>query len=261
MKDFPSPPPHVWAYFQGLRDHTPGPEHFIADSSEVVLKLLRSELVVTTVLAPAEWLAAHAQLLARHPDAEVYAVTPESYRTIVGHEMHQGIMARGRRPAEASLAELAEHAPVIVLDGIAKTDNVGAIVRNAAAFGVRQILLDRRTCHPFQRRAVRTSMGNVYVMRTRQCEDLVAELRALRALGIRLVGFENRPQATDLPAYLFERRTAIVIGSEASGISPEVLAVLDDLVRIPIDQGVYALNAACASAVALAALAGALRSK
>ena len=142
----------------------------------------------------------------------------------------------------------------MVMDGVAKTDNVGAIIRNAAAFGISRVLLDGRTCHPFQRRAVRTSMGNVYGMKVHQTLELPETLAWLKGRGVKVVGFENRVQALDLPQVSFDAHTAVIIGSEASGICEQVLGQVDQLVRIPIDQAVYALNAACASAVALYAL-------
>jgi tRNA G18 (ribose-2'-O)-methylase SpoU len=159
-------------------------------------------------------------------------------------------MARARRPQDASLADLLS-GPILVMDGIAKTDNVGAIIRNAAAFGITNILVDHRTCHPFQRRAVRTSMGNVYGMKIHQTRNLATDLQWLKSQGVQVIGFENRPTAVNLGELQFTSKTALIIGSEATGMSPEVMATVNQLVRIPIDEDVYALNAACASAVAL----------
>ncbi len=245
--------PDILQQYSGLKFKTPGAESFIADSSRVVLKLLQSGLEVQSILATPDWYEMHHSELAAANVAEIYHAPLEILQDIIGFSLHQGVMARAKRPADVTLAELLP-GPLLVMDGVAKTDNVGAIIRNAAAFGITRILIDARTCHPFQRRAVRTSMGNVYGMKVHQTAELAQALRWLKTQGIQVVGFENRPQAVDLAAHTFGTHTAIIIGSEASGMSPEVLAEVQHLVRIPIDAEVYALNAACASAVALYAL-------
>lgn len=239
--------------YKGLKLGDAGEDCFIADSDRVVLKLLESDLEVLSLLATPEWYRDNAQELARFHLPVCYEAPIETMQTIVGYGLHHGVMARARRPQDVPLEALLA-GPILVMDGIAKTDNVGAIIRNAAAFGFHHILIDHRTCHPFQRRAVRTSMGNVYGMKVHQTRDLPGALRYLKSMDVQVIGFENRPKAKDLPEIKFSRRLALIIGSEATGMSPEVTAEVTDLARIPIDQGVYALNAACASAVALYAV-------
>lgn len=250
--EFTPVPLEILQQYNGLKFSAAGPDSFIADSSRVVLKLLESGLEVHSMLATPEWYEENRHLLTRAP-AECYIASLETMQSVVGYNLHQGVMARARRPADVPIEELLP-GPILVMDGIAKTENVGAIIRNAAAFGITRILVDHRTCHPFQRRAVRTSMGNVYGMKVHQTSDLPAALRTLKSHGVHVIGFENRPQAIDLPECTFAASSAVIIGSEAEGMSQGVLNEVQTLVRIPIDGDVYALNAACASAVALYAL-------
>lgn len=246
----PTPSAEVLQQYQGLKLSDAGSDFFIADSSRVVLKLLASDIPVESILATAEWYAENQHQIFLKQTPIAYQVPIEVMQSIVGYSLHHGVMARARRPQDASLADLLT-GPILVMDGIAKTDNVGAIIRNAAAFGITNILVDHRTCHPFQRRAVRTSMGNVYGMKIHQTRNLAADLLWLKSQGVQVVGFENRPSAVNLGELQFTSKTALIIGSEATGMSPEVMATVNQLVRIPIDEDVYALNAACASAVAL----------
>ncbi len=223
---------------------------FVADSERVVLKLLQAGFDVESILATPEWYA-------RHKDEPTLANAPIHYHAplaqleaIIGFNLHQGVMARARRPADCALKDLAGR-PLVVLDGITKSENVGAIIRNAAGFGVTGVLLGPDTCHPYNRRAVRASMGNVFPFRIHQAANLPVALHTLKALGTPVYAFENRPFCTDLHEVRFPAHPALVIGSEGVGVSPSVLEIADHFVRIPIDQHVYALNAACASAVAL----------
>jgi len=238
----------ILAQYASLREHAPeAVGYFIADSERVVQKLLDSTLTVESVLATQDWYDRHPDLATR--GAPTFVASREDLRHVVGFNLHQGVMARARRPAEASLAELAE-GPIVILDGVAKAENVGAIVRNAAAFGIRQILVGPDTCHPYNRRAVRVSMGNIFAMRVHQAADLSGALRSLRVMGTEIYVFENRPFARPISEIVFPPRAAFVIGSEGVGVSPANLECATHFVRIPINDVVYALNAACASAVA-----------
>ena len=82
---------------------------------------------------------------------------------IVGFPIHRGILALGRRAplpsADDLLAGLGHPALIVMLHGIANHDNVGAIFRNAAAFGADAVLLDGETCDPLYRKAIRVSVG------------------------------------------------------------------------------------------------------
>ncbi len=245
-----TPSAEVLQQYQGLKLSDAGSDYFIADSSRVVLKLLASNIPVESILATSEWYAEHEAELFINQRPITYQAPIEVMQSIVGYNLHHGVMARARRPLDVSLSDLLT-GPILVMDGIAKTDNVGAIIRNAAAFGISNILVDHRTCHPFQRRAVRTSMGNVYGMKIHQTRNLANDLNWLKSQGVFVIGFENRPTAVNLGELEFTNKTALIIGSEATGLSTEVLQTVNQLVRIPIDDGVYALNAACASAVAL----------
>jgi tRNA G18 (ribose-2'-O)-methylase SpoU len=240
--------PEVFSHYSKLKESGIGTDYFIADSARVVLKLLETEIKIHSLLATQEWIKLHEKQLEHIP--HVYFASIAEMQSIVGYSLHQGVMALAHRPKDVSLEDLTDNT-IVVLDGIAKADNVGAIIRNAAAFGFKNILIDSKTVHPFHRRAVRTSMGNVYGLKIHQTNDLAASLTKLQHLGFKIYGFENRPQASLLHETEFAAKTAFIIGSEAIGIAPEVLPAINQLIRIPINQDVYALNAACASAVAM----------
>ncbi len=238
--------------YSKLKESGIGVDNFIADSSRVVLKLLQTKIPVHSLLATKDWIENHREYLSSIP--EIYYASIEEMQNIVGYALHQGVMCLAHRPADCSLEEMLGET-ILVLDGIAKADNVGAIIRNAAAFNFNHVLVDSTTVHPFHRRAVRTSMGNVYNLKIHQTKNLPESLNYLSRQGYQIIGFENRPHASLLHETRFEKKCAFIIGSEAIGIRPEVLKTLTMLVRIPINQDVYALNAACASSVAMYGIA------
>jgi tRNA G18 (ribose-2'-O)-methylase SpoU len=80
---------------------------------------------------------------------------------------------------------------------------------------------------------------------------LAPVLRTLREAGYRLVGLEQTTESSNLHAYRFERRTALVIGNERLGLTEDILELLDDVVEIPVWGLPYSYNVATATTMAL----------
>ncbi len=177
---------------------------------------------------------------------------------IVGFRLHQGIMAIGVEPKQPLLDQLS--LPIVALDGIVNSENVGAIVRNCAAFGVKSLLVQANGSSPYMRRAVRVSMGTIFateVFHTESLPDVLSSIRATRNAAI--IAAENVNSALSLSEYDFPRDFVLIIGSERYGVSRDVLEVCDLSLAIPINPRVSSINAAAASAVLL--YAASLRAK
>ncbi len=85
----------------------------------------------------------------------------------------------------------------------------------------------------------------------RVCRTLPPALKQLKDEGYRLVGLEQTTDSSDLHHYQFHRRTALVIGNERNGLEPDALALLDDVVEIPVWGLPYSYNVATATTMAL----------
>jgi tRNA G18 (ribose-2'-O)-methylase SpoU len=138
---------------------------FIAEGEVVVRALARGALHQAECLLLAERRVNRlAPVIARlGPRVAVYSASQAVMDEIVGFPIHRGILAFGRRgrtpDAGDLLAELEGPAIVLALFGIANHDNMGGILRNAAAFGARAVLLGADCCDPFYRKAIRVSVG------------------------------------------------------------------------------------------------------
>jgi tRNA G18 (ribose-2'-O)-methylase SpoU len=85
-----------------------------------------------------------------------------------------------------------------------------------------------------------------------ECHRTLAPvLEKLRKEGCRLVGLEQTSNSKDLHKYAFERRTALVIGNERTGLTEDVLAQLDHVVEIPVWGLPYSYNVATATTMCL----------
>jgi tRNA G18 (ribose-2'-O)-methylase SpoU len=230
---------------------------FIAEGEKVVRRLAESTLCVRSILLTKEWFAVYESLLqSRRESIEVYIADKDLMETIVGYPLHKGIMALAEIPERTTIAKIVAiaHPPFLfaAVDGIMNSENLGVIVRNCASFGVQAILVGETSCDPYLRRAVRNSMGNVFVLPIVQLRDIAKELSVLRSsYGTKLIAAHPREGSKDISMVDLAGDCCVVFGSEGNGISEAVLAVCDEAVTIPMMNGVDSINVGSASAVLL----------
>ncbi|KQV58499.1 MULTISPECIES: RNA methyltransferase [unclassified Caulobacter] len=228
---------------------------FIAEGETVLRAFVRDapERVVSLLIDPKRK-DKLAEVFAGLPDeTPVHLADQAVVDAIAGFHLHRGVLAVGRKPepvaAGALLARLPGRAVVLVLCGIANHDNIGGIYRNAAAFGADAVILDADCCDPLYRKAIRVSVGaalSVPTARLERGED-IAEL--LAAMGFESLALS--PSATETLARLTPApRTAVLLGAEGPGLSPEVMAGART-VGIPMAGGFDSLNVATTSGIVL----------
>jgi tRNA G18 (ribose-2'-O)-methylase SpoU len=229
---------------------------FVAEGEKVVRRLLESHFTVVSVLLPDKWLAAFEPALRARPekDIPVFIVTEKHVlEQLIGFSMFQGVLAVGKIPARASLTEVLERSPhprlLAAVEGLANAENLGALVRNCAAFQVQALIVGETSGSPFLRRAVRNSMGTVFQLPVVETPNLVQTLRTLRASGVRCIAAHPRADGRNLSQSDFRGDCCIVFGSEGYGITPAALEACDDAVAIPMPPTVDSLNVASATAV------------
>jgi tRNA G18 (ribose-2'-O)-methylase SpoU len=244
--------------FRDLMDADVRPDRrgiVIAEGHNVVERLLRSPYSVRAVIGVPERVAALSPILP--PYTPAYAVDKWTLSDVVGFRVTRGVLASADRPAPLDAQQLLAGARrVAVLESLNDFENLGALFRNAAAFGLDAVLLDAQCADPLYRRSVRVSMGHVLQVPFAvlpgpwpQALDLV------RAAGLRLLAMTPAAHATALRDVRVAERWAVLLGAEGPGLSAGALATADELVRIPMAAGVDSLNVATAAAVAFAQLA------
>jgi tRNA G18 (ribose-2'-O)-methylase SpoU len=228
----------------------------VAANIKVVKRLLASRFTVVSVLVTPEWLAKlEPQLRARPEDIRVYVADRELLETITGYKMHQGALAVAKIPPQPDLESLLKTSPrpllLAAVEGLASAENLGAVVRCCAAFGV-HILIVGETCgSPHQRRAVAGSMGTIFEQPVVRVDNLAATLTALRARGVRCLAAHPRADAKKLFAVDLRGDSCLVFGAEGPGLTPVALAACDDMVEIPMPSHMNSLNVAVAAGIFL----------
>jgi tRNA G18 (ribose-2'-O)-methylase SpoU len=222
---------------------------------EVVLRAFaragRHELA--SVLLAEGRVAKLAPLVAELPPAPVYSAPQGVLDQIVGFAIHRGVLALGRRGAEPHaatlLAGLQARSLVVVVFGIGNHDNMGAIFRNAAAFGAGAVLLDATCCDPLYRKAIRVSVGAALTMPFARLGRGDNGLGLLAAHGFEALAFS--PGGAGVLSDLKRAdRMALLFGAEGPGLPPEILARAR-AVAIPMASGFDSLNVATTCGVAL----------
>lgn len=229
---------------------------FVAEGDKVVHRLLESSLVIVSVLIPEHRWAEYEPGLSRRTEDIKAFVTPKSVvEQLVGFEMFQGVLAVAKIPPPLTLDELLTRAPqprlLIAADGLTNAENIGALVRNCAAFGAQALLVGETCASPFLRRAVRNSMGTVFQLPVLQPPSLVAALWELQSRGVRCLAAHPHMVQAQVWQTDFTGDCCLVLGSEGEGLSPRVREACDAAVAIPMQSGVDSLNVASASAVFL----------
>lgn len=223
---------------------------FIAEEKKVVLKLLSSNLEVLSCFAVPEFYSEFKVIIEKKgiPKENLYSADKNFMKNIVGFRLHSGVMAIGKIP-EQTLPENLEP-PIVVMNGIINSENVGAIVRNASAFGIQSIIFDNETSSPYLRRAVRVSMGAIFGMEYYQSKNLEEDLTFLKKkFNYTITAIELTNNAIQLQNYTFPRKSVIILGSEGKGINKAILDICDNIVCIPISEKVDSLNVAATSSI------------
>ena len=224
---------------------------FIAENPKVIHVALNAGYEPLALLCERKHIEGDAaSLIERCGDIPVYTGERELLASLTGYTLTRGVLCAMRRPAPKSVEEVCQNAKrIAVIDGVVDTTNIGAIFRSAAALGIDAVLLTPSSCDPLNRRAVRVSMGSVFLLPWTWLE---APISSLRTLGFRTVAMalSDNSVPIDHPSLKDEPQLAIVLGTEGDGLSTQVIQETDYVVRIPMWHEVDSLNVAAASAVA-----------
>jgi tRNA G18 (ribose-2'-O)-methylase SpoU len=225
---------------------------FLAEGDLVVERALSAGCRPVAALADGERLPAVAHELAA-AGIDVFVGGDDVRRLVTRLGMPQPIVALFRRPARPSVPDLIGRCRrLVVAEGVDNPANVGAIVRNAAAFGWDGLLLDHTSADPLSRRALRVAMGTAFTLPHARSSNLTHDLASF--VDVELYALTPDASAIEIRDVRPTGRRAVVIGSERAGLSDAMLAIATPI-RIAMADGVDSLNAAAAAAVACYALA------
>lgn len=159
-----------------------------------------------------------------------------------------GVVMVVPEPQSIPLSEAAAANPLLILDGIADAGNAGTILRTAAAAGLNVVVFAGETVDPFSAKTVRSAMGGHFRVHVLQAPW--AELGPLLSKYEQVVGASTASEASVYDVD-WNLRTALIIGSEAHGLSSSGLGYATRLARVPMANEIESLNAAAVAAIML----------
>ena len=241
------------APYVNLRHAERSAELFIAEGRLPVERLIASDYEVESLVVQ----QGHEEEFARQvsPSTPIYVLSRDRLRELVGFDFHRGVLACGRRRPFRSLDDLcwsAGDTPLaLAIIGVTELENVGSLLRSAAGFGIRHVLIGPQTADPFSRRVIRVSMANVFSLQLYQLDHPVDQLQQLQQrLHVRAIATTLDRYATPLANFVADAHGAVlIVGNEASGLGQEILDCATDRMTIPMQPGIDSLNVAVAGAV------------
>jgi tRNA G18 (ribose-2'-O)-methylase SpoU len=243
------------ADYRDLRDVSLRTRHeaelgvFIAEGEKVIRRAIEAGYPVRSLLMAPRWLDGLRDVL-DPVDAPCLVADEPHVERLSGFHVHRGALAvLQRRPLPAAANLLADARRVLVLEDVNDHTNVGAVFRNAAAFGLDAVLLSPRCADPLYRRSVKVSMGAVFSVPWTRLDDWYGAPDMLREAGFETWALTPAADAEDLSGQVPPERVALLLGSEGHGLSARWIAAADRRVRIPMAPGVDSLNVAATSAV------------
>jgi 23S rRNA (guanosine2251-2'-O)-methyltransferase len=170
---------------------------------------------------------------------------------------HQGVFAfispidfHNIEDVVPALYEQGRNPLILVLDRITDVRNFGAIARTAECAGVDTILIPEQNAAAINADAIKTSAGALHNITVCRTWNLKLSLQFLKDSGIQLVACTEKTQDTMYkPDYT--PPTAIIMGSEEDGVSPEFLKMCDSRAKIPMSGKIASLNVSVATGVIL----------
>jgi RNA methyltransferase, TrmH family len=186
---------------------------------------------------------------ARAAGAAVHGLAPGVMERVADAVSPQPVLAVAPLPAP-NLEELRPATLVVVCVGLQDPGNLGTVVRSASAAGVAGVICCDGTVDPYSPKCVRASAGALFHVRLVAGRPAVEVLDELGSWGLRRLGARARD---GVPHHRADLRppTAFVLGNESHGLAPDVEALLDGFVTIPMAAGVESLNVAAAASVLL----------
>lgn len=231
---------------------------FIAESPKVIERALDAGYEPISMLMEEKHITGDAAfLIQRCPNLPVYTAPRSVLEQLTGYKLTRGVLCALKRKEPDSLEQAVAGAHrVAALENIADASNVGAIFRSAAALGIDAVLLTPQCADPLNRRCLRVSMGNVFMVKWARIGTDTSDwpekgMSQLNQLGFKTLSMALRNNSVDIndSALLAQEKLAILLGTEGDGLLPQTIDSSDYVVKIPMRPGVDSLNVAAAAAV------------
>ena len=239
---------------------------FVAESAYVSLRALEAGYEPLSMLVETDRIEAEAQPVfkalekicgkEKTKSIPVYVADRKIVINITGHKLVRGLWMTFRRKPELTVDDICKDKKrIAVLVDVVKAENVGAIIRSAAALGMDGVILTHPSVDPLTRRSARVSMGTVFQIPWAKASWEESQgtnlIEKIQSYGIKTVAMALTEESTsiDNDEIRVNEKLAVVLDTEGTGLPKDVISACDYRVMIPMYNGVDSLNVAAASAI------------
>lgn len=174
-------------------------------------------------------------------------VDEKVFQSISDVQKPQGILAVINKKSEKEINYNEE--VIVVLDNLQDPGNLGTIIRTVDSCGLSQIVVSSKSGDVYNPKVVRSTMGAIFRVNIIESENLVETLKNIKKHKFKII---TTALDTDKSMYDIDyKKTAIIIGNEANGVSKEVQEISDKKIKIPMLGKTESLNAAVATGIIL----------
>jgi len=224
---------------------------FIIEGIHLVLEACSEAAPVETIVYDAERGIPTELLPCREAvKAEWIQASPAVMSRCTGTDSPPPVFAVAAKPKVDKAVLYRNDSLIVVLDGVRDPGNVGTIIRSADAVGAHAVVLGKGCADVYNPKTVRSTMGSLFHLPIIDGADLPKLLQDAKERGMKLVGTSLQAQHSCY-SYDWKGPTWLVMGSEGSGVSPQVSALVDEAVIIPMAGRAESLNVAMAATVLL----------
>ena len=193
---------------------------FIAESPKVIRIALDAGLQPVSLLCEEKHITGDAaDIIERLPeDVPVYTGERQLLAQLTGYTLTRGVLCAMRRPLPPTIEDVCKDARrIVVIHGVCDTTNIGAIFRSAAALGIDAVLLTPDSCDPLNRRAVRVSMGTVFLV----LWTWIDNENTLHDFGFKTaaMALTDASIPLDAPMLKTEPHLALIMGTEGDSLT------------------------------------------
>lgn len=182
------------------------------------------------------------------PGTDLLALPDSDLQALLGFAFHRGVLACVEPPAEKPVEDMVACRRLLVLPRIDQEENLGLLLRSAAALGMDCVLLGGGVSL-WSRRTLRTSMGGAFRIPVWQREDPAELLHLWQSSGGETVAAAVGEGCEDARRWKPHPRTALMLGPEDRGLEDAWLARAQRRISIPMARGMDSLNVAASGAI------------
>lgn len=228
---------------------------FIAEGPLLVERLLKSQYRCASVLLDRKYERQYAPMI--QGETDVYAVDHRLIQEIVGFQFHRGVIGCGLRDPLPPLQDSPDWTvdpseTIVATSGVQDPENLGCILRNCEALGIRRVVLGPETADPLGRRALRVSMGKTLNLQLYRSKNLARDFQWLSSKhSVKVYATSLAEDTVELTEVCRQGPALVVLGNERRGVPPDVLAAADHRIKIGMRDSEDSLNVCVAAGIIL----------